>query len=162
GLTKGLRPADIERAHRSHVTAALFAVEGGDFIEDRLDRVHEAFESGVRAVTIVHYHVNQIGDIQTQPPVHGGLTSLGKSIVREMNRTGMIVDLAHAPFDVVRGVIGICDKPVLVSHSNIATPAANHPRMITAEHARLVASTGGVIGAWPSGFGQSTFADYID
>lgn len=48
-------------------------------MEDRLDRVHEAFRDGVRAITIVHYHVNQIGDIQTEAPVHGGPTPLGKA-----------------------------------------------------------------------------------
>lgn len=162
GLTKGFSRADVERAHRRHRTAAVFAIEGGDFIEDRLDRVHTAFAAGVRAITIVHYHVNQIGDIQTQAPVHGGLTPLGKSIVGELNRSGIIVDLAHATFEVARGVVEISTKPVMISHSNLATPTANHPRMISAEHAKLIAAAGGIIGAWPSGFGQSTFADYID
>ena len=61
-----------------------------------------------------------------------------------------------------RGVVEISTKPVMISHSNLATPTANHPRMISAEHAKLIAAAGGIIGAWPSGFGQSTFADYID
>jgi membrane dipeptidase len=49
-----------------------------------------------------------------------------------------------------------------VSHTNLATATLNHPRLISAEHAKLVAAAGGIIGAWPSGFGLSTFADYID
>ena len=162
GLTRGTTAADVEKAHRQHRTAAIFAVEGGDFIEDRLERVHAAATAGVRAITLVHYHVNQIGDIQTQAPVHGGLTPLGKSIVVEMNRAGIVIDLAHATFDVVKGVIGASTRPPMISHSNLATPTARHPRLLSVEHARLVTTAGGIIGAWPSGFGQSTFADYID
>ena len=161
-LTKGLSPADIEAAHRRHTTAVVFAVEGGDFIEERLDRVHEAFGDGVRAVTLVHYHVNQIGDIQTEAPVHNGLTALGKSIVTEMNKIGIIIDLAHATFAVTKDVLEVSTKPILISHTNLATPSLNHPRLISSEHAKLVAATGGIIGSWPSGVGQTTFADYID
>ncbi len=134
----------------------------GDFIEDRLDRVHEAFHDGVRAITIVHYHVNQIGDIQTEAPVHQGLTPLGKSIVREMNRAGIIVDLAHATLAVAKDVVETSTKPVMVSHTNLLTPTATFPRLISSEHAKLVAAAGGIIGSWPSGMGQATFADFID
>ncbi len=161
-LIPGLTPADVESAHRDHRTGAIFAVEGGDFIEDRLDRVREAFRDGVRAVTLVHYHINQIGDIQTEAPVHNGLTALGKSIVAEMNRTGIIIDLAHATFAVTKDVLSVASKPIMISHTNIATPSVNHPRLISIEHAKLVASAGGIIGSWPSGIGQNSFADYID
>lgn len=161
-LVKGLNPSDVDSAHRHRVTSAVFAVEGGDFIEDRLDRVHAAFSDGIRAITVVHYHINQIGDIQTEAPVHGGLTPLGKSIIREMNRTGILVDLAHATFAVTKDVLEISTKPVMISHSNLSTPATTHPRLISAEHAKLVAAAGGIIGSWPSGIGQSTFSDYID
>jgi membrane dipeptidase len=161
-LTPGLTPADIDAAHRRHQTGAVFAVEGGDFIEERLDRVQAAFRDGVRAVTLVHYHINQIGDIQTEAPVHQGLTALGKAIVAEMNRTGIIIDLAHATFAVTKDVLSLSSKPVMISHTNIATASVNHPRLISSEHAKLVASTGGIIGSWPSGVGQTSFADYID
>ena len=161
-LIPGLTAVDIEAAHRSHKTGAIFGVEGGDFIEDKLDRVHEAFGDGVRAVTLVHYHINQIGDIQTEAPVHNGLTALGKSIVAEMNRAGIIIDLAHATLGVTRDVLGASSKPVVVSHTNIATASVNHPRLISVEHAKLVASAGGIIGSWPSGIGQTSFSDYID
>jgi membrane dipeptidase len=161
-LARGLNPFDIDSAQRHRRTAAVFAVEGGDFMEDRLDRVHEAFRDGVRAITLVHYHVNQIGDIQTEAPVHGGLTPLGKSIVGEMNRAGIIIDLAHATFEVTKDVLDVSTKPVMISHSNLATAAFSHPRLISIEHAKLVAAAGGIVGSWPSGIGQSTFADYID
>jgi membrane dipeptidase len=161
-IAEGFNPSDIYAAQRRHRTAAVFAVEGGDFIEDRLDRVHEAFRDGVRSITIVHYHINQIGDIQTEAPVHEGLTPIGKSIIREMNEAGIIIDLAHATFAVAKGVLDLSTKPVMISHTNLSTPALEHPRLISAEHAKLVASAGGIIGSWPSGVGQTTFSDYID
>lgn len=162
GLTGGLNPGDLADAHAHHKTAAVFAVEGGDFIEDHLDRVHEAFQEGVRAITLVHYHINQIGDIQTEAPVHTGLTALGKSIVAEMNKTGIVIDLAHATLDVTKDVLDASSKPVMVSHTNLITAATSHPRLISLEHAKLVAAAGGIIGSWPSGVGQTTFADYVD
>jgi membrane dipeptidase len=161
-LIPGLTPADIDAAHRRHRTGAVFAVEGADFIEERLDRVHEAFRDGVRAVTLVHYHVNQIGDIQTEAPVHNGLTVLGKSIVAEMNRTGIIIDLAHATLAVTKDVLEASSKPIMISHTNIATAGVNHPRLISIDHAKLVAFAGGIIGSWPSGIGQTSFSDYIN
>ena len=161
-LAKGLDPADIYAAQRQHRTAAVFAIEGGDFIEDRLERVHEAFRAGVRAITVVHYHVNQIGDIQTEAAVHGGLTPFGRSVIGEMNRAGIIVDLAHATFAVTKDVLEASTRPVMISHTNLATPALDHPRLISSEHAKLVAAAGGIIGSWPSGIGHKTFADYID
>src|SRR5271167_1385528 len=161
-LARGLNPSDVEAAQRRRRTAAIFAVEGGDFIEDKLGRVQEAFNDGVRAITIVHYHVNLIGDIQTEAPVHQGLTAFGKSVIGEMNRTGIIVDLAHATFAVTKDVLDVSTKPVMISHSNLSTQMLDHPRLISKEHARLVAAAGGIIGSWPSGIGQTTFADYID
>jgi membrane dipeptidase len=161
-LIPGLAPADIDAAHRRHKTAAIFAVEGGDFIEERLERVHEAFRDGVRAVTLVHYHINQIGDIQTQAPVYNGLTAFGKSVVAEMNRTGIIIDLAHATLAVTKDVLNTSSKPIMISHTNIATANVSHPRLISVEHAKLVAAAGGIIGSWPAGVGQTSFSDYID
>ena len=158
----GQSPRDIEQAHRRDATAAIFAIEGGDFIEDRLDRVHQAWDDGVRSITIVHYHVNQIGDIQTAPPRHGGLTRIGAAIVREMNKVGMIVDLAHAPQSVVQGAIDVSTRPMMISHTNLSSAALSHPRLVSPELARLVTGQGGIIGSIPWGIGQASFADWID
>jgi membrane dipeptidase len=50
----------------------------------------------------------------------------------------------------------------MLSHSHLQSDSSPHPRLITVEHARLVSSTGGLIGAWPSGFANRTFADFVD
>lgn len=162
GLGQVRNAAGIYAAKRRHETAAIYAVEGGDFIEDKLDRVHRAYVDGVRAITIVHYRVNQIGDIQTEAPVHDGLTALGKAVVREMNKAGIIVDLAHATFNDTKDALEVSDKPVMISHTNLMTPENMHPRLISGKHADIVADHGGLIGAVPSGIGQKTLGDYID
>lgn len=157
----GRAPADIARAHAADATAAIFSVEGGDFIEDRLGRVAKAYGDGVRAITIVHYHINQIGDIQTEPERHGGLTPLGRDIVCEMNRAGIIIDLAHATYAVTRDAAKASTRPMILSHSNISTPAKPNPRLIGINHARLVADHGGVVGSVPWGIGQASFDEWI-
>ena len=157
----GRTPGDIGRALKAHRTAAVFAVEGGDFIEDRLERVHAARADGVRSITIVHYHPNQIGDPQTEQPRTPGLTPTGQRVVREMNRAGILIDLAHASFGVTRDTVALSDKPVMLSHSNLKRPDLDHPRLISVEHAKLVANHGGIIGSVPSGIGQKTAADWI-
>ena len=158
----GRTPKDIAHALAAHRTAAVFAVEGGDFIEDRLDRVHLAQADGVRSITIVHYHPNQIGDPQTETPRTPGLTPVGKSIVKEMNKAGIIIDLAHASFGVTRDAVELSDRPVMLSHTNLKRPDVDHPRLVSVEHARLVASHGGIVGSVPSGIGQKTVSDWIE
>ncbi len=157
----GLNGRDISHAMISQRPAAVFAVEGGDFIEDRLERVHTAYADGVRSVTIVHYHPNQIGDPQTETPRSPGLTPLGRDIVRELNNIGMVVDLAHASMGVTRGAVAIATRPMMISHTNLKRPDLDHPRLISVEHAKLVTTHGGVVGSVPSGIGQTTLADWI-
>lgn len=162
GVVRGRSVRDVRRAHRRGCIAAVFAVEGGDFIEDRIERVHQAHDDGVRAITIVHYHVNQIGDIQTSAPHHERLTPVGAEIVRAMNEVGIIIDLAHAPLSVVRGAVDVSTRPLMISHTNLATPGTSHPRQVSEELARLVASGGGIVGSVPWGIAQSTFGEWID
>jgi len=160
-VAKALNRADIGKALKAHKTAAVFAVEGGDFIEDRMDRVHQAHADGVRAITIVHYHPNQIGDPQTEAPRTPGLTATGKRIVREMNKAGIVVDLAHASFGVTKDAVAVSDRPMMISHTNLKRADLDHPRLVSVEHARLVTRQGGIVGSVPSGIGQATVGDWI-
>lgn len=157
----GLDGRDIARAQAAHRTACVFAVEGGDFIEDRLERVHTAHADGVRSITIVHYHPNQIGDPQTEAPRFPGLTPVGKQIVKEMNKAGVIVDLAHASLGVTRDAVDVSTRPMMISHTNLKRPDIDHPRLVSVEHAKLVTSHGGIVGSVPSGIGQKTVADWV-
>jgi len=161
-VTQARSPADIQAAKKAGKTAAVFSCEGGDFLEDNIDRVEEAWHAGIRSVGLVHYHVNHMGDIQTSEPVHHGLTPFGKRAVQEMNRVGMIVDLAHATYLTSKDAVAASTQPVMVSHSFLADEKTQNPRLISVDHALMVAETGGVIGAWPTGIGNPDFSSFID
>ena len=133
--------------------ALVLAIEGCDFLDGDLDRLNTMEERGVRSIQLTHYLVNETGDIQTAPPVHGGLTRFGAEVVRRMNRIGVMVDVAHCSEDTVRGVAAAASKPILCTHANLreeGVPDGEHPRFISLDYAKMVAGTGGVIGAWLS------------
>ncbi|MEE9413763.1 MAG: membrane dipeptidase [Acidimicrobiales bacterium] len=157
-----LTPDDIHSVANSDATGVFISCEGADFLDGRIDGLDSAYYDGVRSITLVHYRVNELGDIQTEDAVHGGLTSFGKEVVREMNRLGMIVDLAHATFQATADALEESTRPILISHSHLASPGASHPRLLSTEHASMVAEAGGVIGAWPSGVALETLDDYCD
>ena len=161
GMRIVLRASDIAVTAERHGRVAIMAVEGGDFLEGRLENVEQAYSRGVRSIQIVHYRVNELGDIQTEPPVHNRLTPFGRDVIREMNRLGMLVDLAHAPLPVVKGAMDASTRPMLVSHTNIED-YTGYARFVSREHARLVASTGGVLGAWPISIRSARFSTFID
>jgi membrane dipeptidase len=147
----------------SSTVTAFISVEGGDFLEGNVDYVDEAFHDGVRSIQLVHYAPNDVGDLQTAEPVNNGLSNFGKQAVKRMNKLGIVVDVAHANFKTVQDVVAITDSPIILSHS-ILEMESDRPiaqRSISKEHAKLIAKTGGVIGAWPSGFNKS-FEEYIE
>ena len=154
--------ADIDSAHRTGRTAVLLSCEGGDFLEGELGRLAEARAAGVSSLTLVHYRINDIGDVQTEQPVHGGLTAFGRAVVAECNALGIIIDCAHATFETTVGVLAQSSDPVMISHSHLDHADRHHPRLLSAEHARAVAEAGGLVGVWPSGVTSSTMGDFTD
>ncbi len=149
----GMRIAREPDEIRADDPALVLAIEGCDFLDGDLDRLNAMEVRGVRSIQLTHYLVNETGDIQTAPPVHGGLTRFGADVVRRMNRIGVICDVAHCSEDTVRGVVAAASKPILCSHANLREPGVpdgEHPRFISLAYARMVAETGGVIGAWLS------------
>lgn len=151
-----LGPADARTAKAGGRLGVLIAIEGGDFLEGRLERVAEAHRRGVRSIQLVHYRINELGDIQTEPSKHGGLTPFGRRVVGEMNRLGMIIDVAHLTFKGTRAVAEASDKPFMLSHSTLGQGG----RTISNDHARIVAAGGGVIGVFAAG--ERTLDGYID
>ena len=145
------------RAARGAGPAVVVAAEGADFLEgvaDRLDEAHAGHR--LRHLQLTHYRVNELGDIQTEAPVHGGLTAFGAEVVRRCNRLGIVVDVAHGTTDLVKRAADVTTKPLVLSHTSLADQPPRRSRRITADHARIVAGTGGVVGVWPP---TSEFAD---
>jgi ATP-dependent Clp protease ATP-binding subunit ClpC len=144
-----LSRGDLAALRTETRTAALMAIEGGDPLDGQLDRVREFHEFGVRSIQLVHFRVNELGDIQTEPPRHGRLTDVGAGVVREMNRLGMVVDGAHAPTATLRGILDASRTPIIVSHTGPAALRPSVRRHLSDDDMRAVAARGGVIGIWP-------------
>lgn len=158
------QPADIAAVHARKQIGALLTVEGGDFLEGRAERVAQAYADGVRSITLMHYRNNELGDIMTEPPRHDGLTEAGAAVVREMNRVGMIIDLAHASEATAFGALQGSTRPCIASHTHVHRQAAGAPaRFISQDLATAIASGGGgVIGAWPAGIGIGDLNGFVE
>jgi membrane dipeptidase len=150
-------------AARAKKVAAYVSCEGGDYLEGDAGKLELMYQDGVRSVQLVHYHPNELGDLQTGSPQHKGLSNAGKLVVKRMNELGMVIDLAHATYETTRDAISTSQQPIIISHTLLHTgstlPIAR--RMISKEHALLIKSNGGVIGAWPSGLNKD-LDDFID
>lgn len=156
------KTSDLDHAFQHKKVAAFLACEGSEFLSDpsMLDHLHS---DGIRAIQLVHYVPNALGDLQTSEAQHNGLSTAGKEVVKGMNKLKMVVDVAHASFNTVKDVVDITTAPIILSHSilKIDDNRLLAKRAITVEHAKLVAKTGGVVGAWPSGF-NTTFDEFVD
>jgi membrane dipeptidase len=137
-------------AARADVPSVIVAAEGADFLEGRPERVDEAYAKWrLRHLQLTHYRVNELGDIQTEAPVHGGLTEAGAAVIRRCNQLGLVVDVAHGTYDLVKRAATVTTKPLVLSHTSLSARPGPRSRTISADHARAVAATGGVIGVWP-------------
>jgi membrane dipeptidase len=152
--------ADLERAARDGRTAVLLGSEGGDFLEGDLRRLEVARAAGLTVLTLVHYRVSDIGDVQTEKPVHDGLSRFGRDVVAECNRLGIVVDCAHASFATTMAVLAASSQPVIISHGQLGYSDTTHLRLMTAPHAAAVAEAGGLVGAWPCGITSRSLADF--
>lgn len=145
------------RAARAGAASAIIAAEGADFLEGRPDRVDEAYDQWqLRHLQLTHYRVNELGDIQTEAPEHDGLTDIGAEVIRRCNARGMVVDVAHGTYDLVKRAAAVTTKPLVLSHTSLSPAPRPRSRLISPDHARAVAGTGGVIGVWPP---SSVFPD---
>lgn len=162
GVSIALRPDDI-RSPAAKKVKAILTMEGADFLEGKLERIKQVYDDGLRSITIVHYRANEIGDIQTQEPVRGGLTPFGIEAIKEMERLGIIIDLAHANEPTAFKALENLKAPVMLSHTHVnGGPAGDFPRFVSKELALAVAKNGGIIGAWPTGVGIDTLKGFVD
>ena len=111
--------ADIKRIVKSHKIAAFLTAEGGHTIDDDLRVLRMYYQLGIRSMTLTHSRNNNWADSSTDVPAHNGLTDFGKEVVHEMDRLGMLVDLAHVSDKTFYDALAVTTKPVIVSHSSM-------------------------------------------
>ena len=162
GVTRVLSPADLDAAKAAGRPALIGAIEGCHFMDGRLERIGEVYRRGIRQLQIVHYMPSELGDQQTEAATWGGLSPLGADVIRECNRLGIVVDVAHGTFELVEQAARVGAAPFILSHTSLGSgPLRPYSRLIAADHARLVAEAGGVIGVWPAAFAFVDARDWV-
>ena len=137
--------AEIEHARGAGKIAALIGIEGGHAIEDSPRLLRQFFTLGVRYMTLTHSNTNAwAGSSGDEAGKTQGLTPLGRAIVAEMNRLGMIVDISHVSDPTFYDVLAASTAPPFASHSSCRA-LSNIPRNMTDDMIRALAKKGGVI-----------------
>ncbi len=133
---------EVEAAWRDGRIACLMGAEGGHQIAGSLGVLRMYHRLGVRYLTLTHNDNVPWADSATDEPVLGGLSELGREVVREMNRIGMLVDLSHVSHDVMRDALDTTSAPVVFSHSS-AYAVCDHPRNVPDDVLARLAGNGG-------------------
>jgi membrane dipeptidase len=153
-------PAEILSAKKAATPCAVLAIEGSDPLEGDLPRVKFFYDRGVRVLQLLHYRINEIGDIQTDKPRHNGLTPFGRQVVREMNQLGMIIDAAHCSSETLAGILSASRAPVIFSHTG-PYAVRRLSRHLDDKDMRAIAAKGGVVGIWPHLRRRDAFEDIL-
>jgi membrane dipeptidase len=141
--------AGIEAAHKQGKIAALIGIEGGHAIEDDPRLLRDFYALGVRYMTLTHTNTNSwadsAGDTNDKSVKrHDGLTPLGKQIIAEMNRLGMMVDISHVSDKTFFDALEASKAPIIASHSSCRA-ISNVPRNMTDAMIVALAKKDGVV-----------------
>ncbi len=143
-LEQAFTAADVVRIHKDGKVASLIGVEGGHQMGHSFAALRQYYALGARYMTLTHFKTTDWADSATDVPQHDGLTPYGESVVREMNRIGMLVDLSHVSEATMMDALDVSKAPVIFSHSS-AKAIDSHPRNVSDAVLRRVAANGGVV-----------------
>jgi membrane dipeptidase len=138
----------IQAAKATGKVAMLLALESSDALEGEIACLRQFYRLGIRAMSLTHNPRNRAADGVAEVVDGrrgGGLSAFGRELVQEMNRLGMIVDIAHLAPAGVEEVFALARGPVIASHAN-AYALRPHPRNLSDEQLRSLARAGGVVG----------------
>lgn len=136
---------DAKKNQAEGVFSMFLGLENGSPVGGSIDRLHAFYDAGVRYMTLCHSRDNQICDSCASASGRwGGLSPFGKEVIAEMNRIGMLVDVSHISDAAFYDVIRCSRKPVVATHS-CCRALSDHPRNMTDDMIRALASEGGVI-----------------
>ncbi len=107
----------MRKAIKNGKIAILPMLEGSDRLESKLSNLRLFYKLGLRCVTFT-YTTGDLADGSDDLPKHNGISPLGRSMVKEMNRLGMLIDLSHASAKTMSDILDITETPVIFSHSN--------------------------------------------
>ena len=123
-----------------------YGMENGAAIEGKLENVEYFYNKGIRYITLTHSKSNHISDSSYDENKNwGGLSEFGKSLISEMNRIGVIVDISHVSDDAFMQAIEISKTPVIASHSSLRHFTPGWERNVSDEMLIALAKNKGVI-----------------
>jgi microsomal dipeptidase-like Zn-dependent dipeptidase len=132
------------RQTNRNLVAGLLGIEGAHALDGDLANLDALFDAGFRMMAPTHFFDTDIGG-SAHGVRKGGLTEMGREMIRRMEAKGMILDLAHASPQVLDEALALAKRPVVVSHSGVKG-TCNNRRNLSDEHLRGIARTGGVVG----------------
>ena len=141
--------ADIERAHRQGKLGVGFHFQGTGPVGRNLDLVALYYKLGIRHMLLAYNQKNLVGN-GCHELADDGLSRFGFELIAEMNRVGILVDVAHCGYRTSMQTIEASAAPVIVSHGNVSA-IFEHPRAYRDDQIKAIARSGGVIGL--TGFG---------
>lgn len=136
--------AEVRAAMADGRIASLIGVEGGAQLNNSLGTLRQYARLGARYLTLTWSRTIGWADSATDTARHNGLTEFGRGVVREMNRIGMLVDLAHVAPATMRDALEESRRPVMVSHSG-AWEKCNHARNVPDDVLRTIGERDGVV-----------------
>ena len=135
---------DAERIADAGKTVVFQSMENAYPLGEDITLLQTFYVGGLRMLGLVHFDSNQFADSSTDDPLHGGLSELGRALVREANRLGMIVDASHASDDALRDMMEVSSTPIILSHSG-PDGVFEHARNVPDELLVQLAESGGVV-----------------
>lgn len=136
--------SDVRAAMAEGRIASLIGIEGGDQLNGSLAVLRQFARLGARYLTLTWSRTTDWADSATDEARHGGLTDFGREVVRELNRIGVLVDLAHVAPSTMRDALAVTTRPVIVSHS-CALALCDHPRNVPDDVLAAIGAAGGVV-----------------
>jgi len=145
-----LRAYGEKRGRERAITAGLLGLEGAHVLEGDASNLDTLFAAGFRMMSPAHFSDTDVGG-SAHGTRKGGLTALGRDVIRRMERQKMIVDLAHASDRTIDDVLAMATRPVVVSHAGVRGTCDNR-RNLSDGQLRAIARNGGVVGIgyWPT------------
>ena len=137
---------DAYRIKKEGKSAVFIGIENGYPVGQDITRVKDLYDLGARYITLSHTRNNDICDSSTDPlgAEHNGLSEFGKQVVQEMNRLGIIVDVAHISDKSFYDVLAHSKAPIIASHASIRA-LCNNSRNHSDEMLLALKENGGVI-----------------
>ena len=136
---------DLPNAPQPDVLNIVMSFEGGRPLEGHIENLRTFFCLGLRSMQITWNLRNELADGVKEERTRGGLTNFGQEVVREMDRLGMVIDLAHISRPGWFDVLEVASGPVCCTHSN-CRKIYHHFRTIDDDQIKALAQTGGVLG----------------